>query len=149
MKIILLRDYPSLGKKNEIKEVKDGFAINFIIPQKIGVKATADLIASATVIKVKEKQSAQAIKVTKDKRLNTLKTATIVFRVVANEQGHLYSQISPAMIQEGLKSQFGITLPANSFKLVQPLKVVGEHVVQLKLDNNLVSLKVKITHEAK
>lgn len=149
MKVILLRDYPSLGKKNEVKEVKDGFAINFLIPQKIGARATAELIASAAVTKEKEKQSTQSIKLTKDKWLNTLKTATVVFKVTANEQGHLYSQISPAMIQDALVSQFGIKLPSSNFKLVQPLKVVGEHVVQLKIDNNLVSFKVKITHEAK
>lgn len=149
MKVILLRDYPSLGQKNEIKEVKDGFAINFLIPQKIVARATSELIALATAVKAKAKQSIQAIKIAKDKWLNTLKTATIIFKVVANEQGHLYSQISPTMIQAGLKDQFGINLPDNNFKLVQPLKIVGEHVVQLKVDNNLISLKVKIIHEAK
>ncbi|MCX6785029.1 MAG: 50S ribosomal protein L9 [Candidatus Komeilibacteria bacterium] len=147
MKVVLLRDYQALGKKDEIKEVKDGFALNFLIPQKIASKATTDRLVIALQNQAKEVKVAQNAVTSKAKQQAVLKTVHLTITSKANEQGHLYSQVSGKMIQDQLKKQFGISLSDASFKLVGPLKMLGEHVVQLRVENNLISIKVRIIHE--
>ena len=108
MKVVLIKDYPALGQKNQVKEVKDGFALNFLIPGKIAVKATAEQMAMAAEQKAKEVKQATAVKTKKEKWLETLKTIKVVLAAKANDQGHLYSQVNAKMIQEKLIEQFGI-----------------------------------------
>ena len=147
MKVIFINDYLPLAKKHYCKEVKDGFALNFLIPKKLAVKATASELRLNSLVRRQKDQAIQDNQIKKEVWLATLKTLTLIIKGKSNEQGHLYSQVSGKIIKEQLKLKFGINLSLSSFKLVAPIKLLGEHVVQLTLGQEIINLRLKIIHD--
>ncbi|MDD4803943.1 MAG: 50S ribosomal protein L9 [Candidatus Pacebacteria bacterium] len=131
MKIILLKDIKKIGRKYDVKDVADGFALNSLIPSGSAVPATGNYMK---MIEEKKKQSGlmkdnfkktleDAIVKLQDKRLN------IVGKI--NEKGHLFAGIHINQIIEEFKKQTGMQLDEELFNLDKPIKEVGEHKVEL------------------
>ncbi len=147
MKIILLKDVKKIGRKYDIKDVADGFALNSLIPSGSAVPATGNYMK---MIEEKKKQSGlmkdnfkktleDAIIKLQDKRLN------IVGKI--NEKGHLFAGIHVNQIIEEFKKQTGMQLDEGLFNLDKPIKEVGEHKVELSFGENTFILIVNIIGE--
>lgn len=142
MKVILLRDVVGVGQKGTIKEVSDGFAMNRLFPQKLAEMATHEKLKA---LKADEKARVQNAKVQEEewKRIAaTLKDAKITVRTDANEQGHLYQQLSVATIVERIKKEVGVTIAADSIVLASPIKSVGKTEIEIKLGTKKVPVQV-------
>ena len=145
MKIYLLKDVQSLGNKGEIKNVADGYAINYLFPQKIAQRADSDIIK-----KVSEKKE-QKIKTDKKQKEQALKLATRLKKIILEiplkfpEKGkEAYSSVNSKKIIEELESQ-GIHLLENQIELKKPLKKEGLYDVRLILYPKIEAcLKVRI-----
>ena len=145
MKLILLQDIQNIGKKGEIKDVSDGFAMNFLLPQKKAVLATTKNVQN---IKAEEKVIAKKVEVkvaVYQKIKNTLQQQTLIFAGKTSDKGHLFQAIKIADIIKATKKNFNINLEEKWLIDFVALKDLGKHQVWLQLpDNNRVLILVKI-----
>ncbi len=132
MKVVLLKDVPGVGRKNEVKTVADGYALNLLIPKKIAVAGTPATIAHAE--RLQSEQEAER-KIQEDllfKNLSSTEGVVVILSGRANEQGHLFASIHPEAVVAALKSQKGIDLNPEFLQLDAPIKEVGTHGVTVK-----------------
>ncbi len=130
MKIILLQDVPGLGRKYDVKDVRDGYARNFLIARKLAEPATNKKIEA---IKIREKQVEQLKKIDKDileKNLRALEGLRVSIKQKANEKGHLFAGIREEDISKILKEQKHIDIPADMINIAEPIKETGEHEIK-------------------
>ena len=145
MKVILLEDVKSLGKKGEIVNVSDGYARNFVLPKKLGVEANSanmnDLkLQKANADKVAQEQLEAAQELAK-----VLETKEIVVKMKSGEGGRTFGSISSKEIAEEVKAQLGYDVDKKKVQLKDAIKTVGEHDVKIKLHPQVTTtLKVKV-----
>ncbi len=133
MKVILLEDVKSLGKKGEIVEVNDGYARNFILKKKVGVEATEknknDLkLQKAHADKVAAAKLADAQALAKD-----LESKKIVVTMKAGEGGRVFGSISAKEIAAAAKTQHGLELDKKKIVVAEPIKSFGHYEIPIKL----------------
>ena len=141
MKVILLKDVKGTGRAHEAVEVKDGHALNLLIPRGLAVAATASALKNAEVRAEKATQErAMHLKMAQD-RLAALASEKLTFTKKANEQGHLYDALDAKEIAE--KAQ----LPEDAIKLEKPIKELGIHEVSVSLGETFGKIAVEIVAE--
>jgi len=145
MKIYLLKNVPSLGNKGEIKNVADGYAINYLFPQKIAQRADSNIIkkvseAKEQKIKIDKKQEEQTSEL-----VARLKKIILEIPLKFSEKGKgAYSSVNAKRIVQELESQ-GIHLLENQIELKKSLKKEGLYDVRLILYPGIeTSLKIRI-----
>lgn len=131
MKVILLKDVPKLGKKDAVKDVPQGHALNFLIPRKLAIVATPGALAQ-----LEKKQAEQAAHHhIQDSLLKEtfaqLRDVVIVLNERANEQGHLFSKITAEHVLMGIKRDHNVLIDASWVMFAEPIKATGDHVVTL------------------
>jgi len=147
MKIVLLKDIPKVGKKHEIKNVSDGYAKNFLIPQRLAELATPQNIRKTEgklneINKEKEKQ----LEIFRDfaKKIASLK---LEFTLKTDKKGSVFGTISENEIAAKLKEK-GIETEPEQIQLGQHLKELGEHIVKIKFSPEIeADLKITIKGE--
>ena len=133
MKVILLEDVKSLGKKGELVEVNDGYARNFILAKKLGVEATARTMNDLKLKKAHEdKLAAQRLEEAKA-FAEELKKVQVTLKIKAGEGGKLFGSISSKEIAQAAKEQQGLDIDKKKLVLPNPIKAVGATVVPIKL----------------
>ncbi len=136
MKVILLQDIEKLGKKHEVKEVKNGYARNFLISQGLVKIATDKALEWLKIQKgAGEKKAEQALK-TIQEIASTLDGQEVIISVKVGEDGQLFESISVQKIFEELK-KMGFNVKKKQIDLVEPIKELGEFPVKIKFDHNL------------
>lgn len=145
MQIILLETLNKLGKAGEIVSVKDGFAKNFLIPQKkaiIANKKNRDNLASK-MIQIEENNERKIREANEIK--SKLEGKDIIIQMEANEDGNLYGNVGPKQITDNLKKDHSIDLdPANI--LLGNVKELGNYTVIIRLyDEISLELRLEIT----
>lgn len=148
MKVILLEDVKSLGKKGDIVKVSDGYARNYILPKKLGVEANSanmnDLKlqkANADKIAQQQLESAQQI-------AETLETKEVVLKMKSGEGGRAFGSISSKEIAAAAKQQCELELDKKKIQLPEPIKALGVYEVSIKLHPKVTGkLKVKVVEE--
>jgi large subunit ribosomal protein L9 len=125
MKVILTRDVKKMGRAHETVEVSDGYALNYLIPNKLGVPATAGNAKLAETRKAKAAASREVQVKLLAQNIEQLAAARIVVTAKANEQGHLYDAVGAEEIAAAAKASAGIDLPEDAIKLERPFKELG------------------------
>lgn len=125
MKVILIKDVKDVGRAHEEIEASDGYALNFLIPKKLAIAATAVAKKEAEtrrklVVDTKEVDAALLTQ-----NIAALDEARIVIKVKANEKGHLYDAVGESEIILAAKEQAHIDLPDGVIKLEKPIKELG------------------------
>jgi large subunit ribosomal protein L9 len=144
MKIILLKDVKKIGKKYDLKDVADGFAINMLLPQKLALPATP-----ANVKMIEEKKKGEGLEIAKNeaeiqKALNDIKGISITMTGKVNDKGHLFAGIHKEEVLVALKAQKGVTISAEHLVLEKPIKEVGEHAIKVNVGDREVAFKLVI-----
>ena len=148
MKVILVEDVKSLGKKGDIVNVSDGYARNMLIPKGLATEATQGNIrhlekqkAIAAEKKAEEKAAAK-------KQAEKIGKLTVTIKTKAGDGGKIFGSITSKDIAEGLKSQHGIEVDKKKIQLSSPIKQTGEMSVDIKLYSEVsAELKVKVEAE--
>src|SRR3989338_9110107 len=133
MKVVLLKDVQGVGRKNEIKNVSDGYALNMLIPRKLAVMGTTATIAHAE--RVKSEQDTER-KIQEDllfKNLSSVEGVVVEMSGKANEQGHLFASIHTEHIVTELKKQKGVDVLPEFLQIEKPVKELGEHKIAVKV----------------
>lgn len=133
MKIILLEDVNKIGKKGEIKEVKDGYAHNFLFPKNLAVPATKQNLAVVEKQKEAKKQEEQDRKEEAQAIGKKLTDQQFSFNVKAGEKGRLFGSLTTKEIAAEIEKQFNIKIDKRKLSLDEPIKTLGTYNVKAKL----------------
>ena len=145
MKIILLQDVKKLGKKGEIIEANDGYARNYIIPQKIGVEANGKNLNDLKLQKSNQEKVAQEQLSAAKALADEIGTKQVVVKIRAGEGGKVFGSVSSKEIAAAAKEQVGLELDKKKIQLSDPIKTFGVHDVTIKLHPQVTAnLKVKV-----
>lgn len=148
MKIILLEDVKTLGKKGDIVNVSDGYARNAILPKKLGVEATpknlndlklqnqhADKVAAENLQKAKE-------------LAKEVEQKKVVIKIKSGDGGKIFGSVSTKEIAQAAKEQTGLDLDKKKMQLTDPIKALGTYEVPVKLHPQVTTkLTVQVVEE--
>lgn len=145
MRVILIEDVKNLGKKHDVKEVSEGYARNFLFPRRLAQPATAGALSDLEKLK-------QHLQKDEDEHLKHLRALaallgerTLLFELKTDEAtGAVFGSVSRDSILKALRSNGLITTERLDIKLEHPLKVLGEHTVDVDLKKG-VTAKLKLT----
>jgi len=147
MRVILLQDVENLGKKYEIKEVKDGYARNFLIPKGLAKKAEKEALLWLETQKEAQAQKAEEELKKAQGLASAIDGQEVIIPVKIGEEGQLFESITPQKIFEKLK-EFGFEIKKIQLDLEEPIKELGEFPVKIKFEHNLeAEIKVIVTKE--
>ncbi|MCR4672742.1 MAG: 50S ribosomal protein L9 [Lachnospiraceae bacterium] len=133
MKIILLQDVKSLGKKGDLVEVKTGYARNYILPGKLGVEATPKNINDLKLQKAKEEKEARiALEAAQEFAANVAGKAVNV-TMKTGDNGKLFGSVSSKEIAAAYKDQFGTEIDKKKIVLGDTIKALGTYKVPYKV----------------
>jgi len=148
MKVVFLQDVRGQGRKDELKEVSDGYARNFLIPRKLAAEATPDVL---NAMKLKEK--ARQAQYDKDKAqaeetAKKLESLVVKIPAKAGQGGKLFGSITSREISECLSSQHGINIDKQKIVQSEPIKTFGSFAVKCKLGFEISgTINVVVTEE--
>ena len=133
MKVILLADVKGQGKKNDVIEVSDGYAKNFLIPRKLAKVADAQSLND-----VKVKEAARAYRIETERKeaqalAERLKTLQVKIPASSGADGRLYGSVTSKDIAERLQADHKITVDKRKLVLTDPIKAYGKYEVEVKL----------------
>ncbi len=133
MKVILLEDVKSLGKKGDVVKVSDGYARNMLLPKRLGVEATTKNLNDLKLKKAHEQKLAQNnLEAARDFAKN-LEGREVVLTLKVGEGGKTFGSISAKEISDAAKDQLGITLDKKKLQMESPIKTLGVTEVPLRL----------------
>ena len=133
MKVVLLADVKGQGKKDEIINVSDGYARNFLLPRKLAVEADAKVLNE---IKGREDSIKHKIEVeTAEAKATAAKLDSILVKIPASSgaDGRLYGSITAKDIAEHLAKDHGITVDKRKIQLSDPIRAYGKYDLDVKL----------------
>ena len=144
MKVILTADVKGQGKKDQVINVSDGYARNFLFPKKLAVPADAGALNE-----VKNKEASKQHKLDVEKKnaeeiAKKLETITVRFIYAAGPDKRLYGSVTSKEIAEALKKDFGIEVDKRKITLAEPIKSFGTFKADVKLFTDVLG---KITVE--
>ncbi len=145
MKVILLQDVKSLGKKGDVVDVSDGYARNRIIPGKLGVEANATNMNNLKLQKAnRDKVAAENLAEAREMAAR-LESLEVVTSIKMGDGGRSFGSVSTKEIADGLKAQHGIEVDKKKIVLPEPIKSPGYAEVGVKLHPEVQArLRVKI-----
>ena len=145
MKVILLEDVKSLGKKGQIVNVSDGYARNMILPKKLGLEATPKNLNDLKLKKANDEKVAKEIYEEAKAFGERLKEMEVNVTIKTGEGGKIFGSVSSKEIAEAAKAQLGIELDKKKMVRPSPIKVLGTTMVPIKLHPKVTSeLKVNV-----
>ena len=145
MKIILTQDVKKLGKKGEIIEASDGYARNYILPQKLGLEANGKNLNDLKLQKMKEEKDAQKLLDGAKELAGKIAAQPVTVRMKAGEGGKVFGSVSSKEIAEAMKKQCGLEVDKKKIQLQEPIRSFGFHEVGIKLHPQVTgTLKVKV-----
>ena len=148
MKIILIEDVQNLGYKDDVVEVKNGYARNFLLPTKKAILATESALKQLAEKQKQQAQKMAKIKADAEALAEAVKAAgALEFAVKAAEEGKIYGSVSNAQVAEALAAK-GANVEKKQIVL-DNIKVLGEYVAVAKLHREVsVEIPVKVVAEA-
>lgn len=148
MKIILLQDVKTLGKKGEIIEANDGYARNYILPKKIGVEANSKNLNDLKLQKNNEAKVAQEQLEAAQDFAKQLETKEIVVKMKVGEGGRAFGSVSTKEIAAAFKEQCGVIIDKKKIQLDEPIRSFGVYRVNIKLHPKVTGVLIVKVQEA-
>ena len=148
MKVVLLQDVKGQGKANDVINVSDGYARNFLFPRKLAVVADAKALAQ-----VKSKQESTQHKIDTEKAnakalAEKLNETKVVITAEAGKDGRFYGAVTSKDIAEALKAQSKLEVDKRKIELDAPIKAFGTYMVSVKLYAEIYAkLTVQVTEK--
>ncbi len=146
MKVILLQDVKSLGKKGEVVNVSDGYARNMLLPKKLGVIADAKNMNDLKLQKAhEEKIAAENLQAAKD-LAEVISKCTVEIKLKVGEGGRVFGSVSAKEITDAAKDQLKLDIDKKKLQMSGPIKTLGVTEVSVKLHPKVTAqLKVHVS----
>ena len=146
MKVILCADVKGQGKKDQVIEVSDGYARNFLFPKKLAIPADAK---GLNEVKNKEASKQHKIDVERQNAIETakkLESVKVVFEYAAGPDKKLYGSVTAKDIADELQKKHNITIDKRKINLASPIKSFGSFAAEVKLFSDVSGkLNIEVT----
>ena len=133
MKVILLQDVKSLGKKDQIVDVSDGYARNMLLPKKLGIEATSKNMNDLKLKKAHEDKVAAEVLAEAQALGAQIEKESVTLPIKMGENGRTFGSISSKEIAEAIKSQLGHDIDKKKIVMKDAIKAPGTRTVGIKL----------------
>ena len=145
MKVILLEDVKSVGKKGDVVNVSDGYAKNFIFKKKLGAPADAKNLNDLKLKLANEEKLAAQNLAAAGELAKAIEQKTVTVRLKAGEGGKPFGSVSSKEIAQEAKTQFDLDIDKKKIVLDEPIKAFGVFEVPVKLHPKVTAkLKVEV-----
>ena len=143
MKVVLLKDVKNMGKRDDIVNVSDGYARNFLFPQKLAVEATP-----GTLKEIERKRAAQdareaELKAEAQAKAELLKNKVIQLQVKCGDKGRLYGSVTAQEVADALEQQHGIKADKRKIDIGDPIRETGIREISVWLYSGITT-KMKL-----
>ena len=133
MKVLLLADLKGTGKKDEIVEVSEGYARNYLLPRKLAKEADAETLNSVKHAKEAAAHREEVKRQEAELKSRELKGKVIQLSARGGENGKLYGSVTNEMIAEALKQQHGVDVDKRKIEQEEPIRQAGQSFVTIRL----------------
>ncbi len=133
MKVILLQDVKSLGKRDQVVDVNDGYARNCILKKNLGIEATPKNLNDLKLRQKNDDKVAAENLAAAREMAEEIKTKSVEIAIKTGQDGRVFGSVSTKEISEAAKQQLGYDLDKKKMKLDVPVKSVGTYHVAIKL----------------
>lgn len=148
MKVILLEDVKTLGKKGDIVDINDGYARNFVLPKKLGLEANNKNLNDLKLKKANEEKIALENLEHAKAFGAELETKEVILKMKSGEGGKAFGSISSKEIAKAFKDQLDMEIDKKKIQLSEPIKSLGVHEVTVKLHPKVTAkLRVKVQED--
>lgn len=147
MKVILLQDVAKIGKRSDIVEVPDGYAMNQLIPKKMAEAATIQNKKRIEKLHAEVSASKEADQGRFEAAKSALTATTLQIKAEANEQGHLFKAVSEKDIAAAAQ-EAGIDIEESMLVVGTPIKELGEHTVDLMRGDAKAHITIEVVKNA-
>jgi large subunit ribosomal protein L9 len=144
MKIILLKDIPKVGKRYDMKEISDGYALNLLIPKGLAVAATPDVVKRIDLERARDEGEKRVHQELLLKNLKELEGVTVTMVEKANDKGHLFAGVHKLEIIPAIEKQTRLQIDPEHIVLEKPIKETGIHQVQVKVGDKSIKFNLEI-----
>ena len=148
MKVIFLKDILPTAMAGDVKEVKTGFARNYLIPKGIAVLATKSTMDQVTKLQ-KEAQERRLVESKKwEEKAKSLKEKTLTITVQTGPTGRLYGSVTNTLVADKIEEETGIQLDRRNIRFPDPIRMIGNYKVPVKLyEGNSIDLGLKVVSD--
>ena len=144
MKVILLCDVKGSGKKDDILNVSDGYARNFLFPKKWAVEATPGAVKEIERKRANEEKLERERRDAAQKVADSIRGKMITLKVKCGAQGRLYGSITNQEIADALKEQFGVEVEKRRIEC-EPIRQTGDVIIEVKVYSGIsANMKLRV-----
>lgn len=148
MKVIMLKDVKNVGKANQILEVKDGYAANYLLPNRLAVKYTERSVEVLDDQKKKEQEKVAELTRIAEEKKKQLEQITVEFKAKCGSDGRMIGTISPKQIEKELLDKHHIEIDKRKFLDNFKVNAFGVTNLRIELYKNVVgTVKVHVSEE--
>ena len=133
MKVILLQDIQGTGKKDQIIEISDGYARNYLLPRKMAREATSEAVNALEKSKGADRHRQEVRRQQAEVQSRELKGKVIQIEARGGDNGKLFGAVTTDQISAALKAQHGVDVDRRKLELEEPIKTAGQFFGNLKL----------------
>ena len=146
MKVILLQNVKALGKKDDVVEVAEGYAANFLLPRKLAIRADNQAMND-----LKGKEESKRFKIEEERKAakaiaERLASITVKIRSASGADGRLYGAVTSKDVAEALAKDFGITVDKRKIEMSDNIKSYGSYSLNVKLYEGVVGKIALVVH---
>ncbi len=146
MKVILLQNVKALGKKDDVVEVAEGYAANFLLPRKLAIRADNQAMND-----LKGKEESKRFKIEEERKAakaiaERLASITVKIRSASGADGRLYGAVTSKDVAEALAKDFGITVDKRKIEMSDNIKSYGSYTLNVKLYEGVVGKIALVVH---
>ncbi len=139
MKVILTSDVKPLGSRGALVDVKDGYANNYLLPNKLAVAATPGAMKQLEQQQnAKKRKQAEEVANAQDVA-TALEQAVVRVAAKAGGNGRLFGTVTNAQVAEALHEQLGVTIDRHKIEMKDGIKALGTYPIEIRLGNNIVA----------
>jgi large subunit ribosomal protein L9 len=149
MKVILLKDVAKIGRRFDVVDVSDGYALNKLIPKNLAQAATGENLKRLQNVSAKVAQDRETQESNFKEIIASLKDIEVTIEVEANNEGRMFQGLKAETIAEAVKAATGHTMTAEHFVLKTPIKSLGEHKVSVHSGDQEGEVTLSIIHKSK
>jgi large subunit ribosomal protein L9 len=147
MKIILIDDVPALGRRGDVRDVSDGYARNYLLPQRLALLATASNLKNLQDIKARHDAKAARMRDDAAGQAQAIEALHLSLTRQASDEGRLFGSVGRADVAAFLAQQ-GVQVERRRIDLDEPIKALGEFTVPIRLHPEVTAqLKVSVARE--
>ncbi len=148
MKIIFLQDVRGKGKRGEIKDVNDGYARNFLFPNKLAEPATGGALKKLEASKARLEKENEDLKKHVDELLRKINERALEFTLKSDDEGTVFGSVTKEAILKALRDAGLVTKERVEIEVDRPIKAFGEHKIPFRFRSGITGeLKILVLPE--